>query len=163
MGSETTLCYANGNPLPINNEQILNWKKNTPNQFRERGHAFGTVNRVFPDKSRHNHFEIQIGSTPQEVLEVVYNIDFGSLPEVQIGMKVEACGDYITATAQAGPYPPSPSGAIIHWLHMNPSGKGHESGFLIVDGVLYGQNDAQGGRKRQLDEQNERPIFNQYP
>lgn len=156
-------CMANGVPIAVNNEQVLEWKKNTPNQFRERGHVSGVVARLFPNKNHHNHFEIQIGSSPKEGLEVVYNMDFGPLPAVQIGMKVEACGDYITSTDQAGPYPPSPSGAIIHWVHVNPSGRGHDSGYLMIDGVLYGQDESQARRRRDFDEQNASYFYSEYP
>lgn len=138
-------CLAYGRPLPVNNSQVLHWRRTTPNQFRERGHIQGTITQIFADKSGHDHFEIQIGKQVDDVVEVIYNQDFGALPEVRAGMTVEACGDYITATAQSGPYPPSPSGAIIHWVHMNPSGRGHDPGFLAIDGTLYGQDAENAG------------------
>lgn len=156
-------CMANGVPISLNNEQVLEWKKSTPNQFRERGHVSGVVARVFPNKNHHNHFEIQIGSRPNDGLEVVYNMHFGPLPEIQTGMKVEACGDYITSTDQAGPYPPSPSGAIIHWVHVNPSGRGHDSGYLMIDGVLYGQDESQARRRRDFDEPKTSYFYSEYP
>ena len=62
-------------------------------------------------------------------------------------MSIEACGDYITSTAQSGPYPPSPDGAILHWVHMNPAGRGHDAGFLAINGTLYGQDAANAGPK----------------
>ena len=37
---------------------------------------------------------------------------------------------HITSTAQSGPYPASPDGAILHWVHMNPQSKGHPPGLL---------------------------------
>jgi hypothetical protein len=132
-------CLDHGRSIPVDNAQVLNWKKTTPNQFLARGHVNGRVTRVFPDRSGHDHFEISLGDGSKDNLEVIYNKEFGDLPQIQAGMNVEACGDYITSIAQAGPYPPSPSGAIIHWVHLNPSGRGHDSGFLIIDGVLYGQ------------------------
>jgi hypothetical protein len=95
---------------------------------------------VYSDKTGHDHFAAQIGKEKGDIIELIYNQDFGVLPDVQPGMKVQACGDYITATAQSGPYPPSPAGAIIHWLHMNPRGRGHDDGFLAINGRLYGQN-----------------------
>lgn len=157
-------CMAGGNPIPINNDQVLEWKKNTPNQYRDRGHVSGIVSRIFSNKNDHNHFEIQIGKLPGEVLEVVYNMNFGRLPNIKNGMNVVACGDYITATQQSGPYPPSPSGAIIHWVHMNPSGKGHESGFLVIDGTIYGQAIPERSLRRLLfDEQFEQYFYSQYP
>jgi hypothetical protein len=127
-----------GRPLPVNNAQVLQWKTSTPNQFLARGHVIGRIEQIYTDQSGHNHFSIQIGPNSNQMLEVIYNVEFGALPNLAIGMQVEACGDYITSNAQAGPYPPSPAGAIIHWVHYNPSGHGHDSGFLVIDGSLYG-------------------------
>ncbi len=131
-------CPAFGKALPVNNEQVLHWKKNTPNQYRDRGNVMGPVVRVFADRNGHEHFEIQIGPEPTDVVEVVYNVQFGAVPEVKVGMMAQACGDYITSTAPAGPYLASPSGAIVHWVHMNPRGNKHDPGFMMLDGLLYG-------------------------
>jgi hypothetical protein len=138
-GSSQIECPDHGQPIPVDNAQVLQWKKTTANQFLARAHVDGRVSRTFSDRSGHKHFEIKLGEGSKDILEVVYNSAFGELPPIQSGMNVEACGDYITSVAQAGPYPPSPSGAIIHWVHLNPSGHGHDSGFLIIDGVVYGQ------------------------
>ena len=133
-------CLAYNRPLAINNEQILHWKRTTANQFRERGNVTGDVTRVFADASGHEHFEIQLTRHAEDNLEVIYNSDFGKIPEVKPGMKIQACGDFIVATAQSGPYPPSPSGAIIHWVHISPKPDRHPHGFLMIDGKLYGQD-----------------------
>lgn len=151
------VCPSYGRPLPLNNDQVLHWKRTTPNQFRERGNVKGPITRIFPDATGHNHFEIQIGHRNGETLEVIYNSDFGALPKLAPGMVVQACGDYITATAQSGPYPPSPSGAIIHWVHMNPKGRGHDPGFVTVDGVLYGQDAENAGPGRRFGRSNDKP------
>lgn len=140
-------CIAYGRNLPINNQQVLHWKRTTPNQFQERGHVIGPITYIFPDRNGHDHFVINIGRTDQDTLEVIYNQDFGVTPEPRIGMMVEACGDYITSTAQSGPYPPSPVGAIIHWVHINPAGRGHDPGFLVMDGILCGQDVSNPGPK----------------
>jgi hypothetical protein len=131
-------CTANGRAIPVDNAQVLKWKRSTPNQYHDRAHVDGSVSRVFPDRNSHEHFEIQIGPNRDDVLEVVYNKAFGPMPEPTPGMRVEACGDYITSTAQAGPYPPSPSGALIHWVHRNPRNSGHEHGWLVMQGKLVG-------------------------
>ncbi len=143
-------CPAYGRELPVNNAQVLHWKRTTPNQFRERANITGTVVDVFPDTNGHEHFVIQIGRRAEDTIEVIYNKDFGAMPEPKIGAQVQACGDYITATARSGPYPPSPVGAIIHWVHMNPRGRGHDPGFVMMDGVLYGMDAENAGpRDRQ--------------
>ena len=135
------VCLAYGKPLAINNQQVLHWKRTTPNQFRERANIQGVIVEVYPDKNGHEHFAIQIGKYEEDRIEVIYNQDFGALPDrLQEGSLVQACGDYITSTAPSGPYPASPDGALVHWVHMNPSGRGHDPGFITIDGVLYGQD-----------------------
>lgn len=140
-------CLAYGRDLPINNRQILHYKRTTSNQFQERGHVKGPITALYSDRNGHAHFQIRLGNQPGDTLEVIYNEDFGPLPELQEDSMVEACGDYITSIAKSGPYPASPDGAIIHWVHMNPRNVGHASGFLIIDNVLYGTDAEHAGPK----------------
>ena len=128
-----------GFPLPIDNAQVVQWKHSTPNQYLAEAHVQGTIDRVYEDHSGHSHFEIRIGDTSDANLEVIYNVEFGSLPSLGQGMTVEACGDYITSSAPADGYPASPDGAIIHWVHGSNNPKKHPSGFLAIDGAVYGQ------------------------
>ncbi|MCM2323461.1 MAG: DUF3465 domain-containing protein [Oligoflexia bacterium] len=165
FAQEIPECLDGGRSISVDNQQVLNWKRTTPNEFKERAYISGVLVAVYPDRNGHDHFQIQIGERPDETIEVVYNYQFGFLPNQLLpGMEVQACGDYITTTAQSTPtasapngYPPSPDGAIIHWLHKNPRGRGHESGFLVIDGALYGHGyaespgrgrDGGGGRSR---------------
>ena len=149
FSADTTIpdCLAGGLPLANNNVQVLQWKTSTNNQYRNRGHVTGTIEQVYPNKNGHAHFEIQMGETATDNLEVIYNESFGALPELKVGMNIEACGDYITSTAQSGPYPASPTGAIIHWIHRSPDLKKHDSGYLAIDGALYGQDAENAGPK----------------
>ena len=129
--------------LQINNDEVLNWKSRTQNQFHARGHVRGELVKIYPDRNGHEHFSIRIGVTEAETIEVVYNQAFGAMPEPELGMSVEVCGDYITSTAPSpGPngqtYPASPDGAIIHWIHGAPQRSGHHSGWLYMNGVLVG-------------------------
>ncbi len=133
-------CIAKGRELSVNNDAVLNWKSTTKNQYHDRGHIQGILTRFYSDKTGHNHFQVQIGQTYTDTIEVVYNQEFGPVPSsMQIGSHVEACGDYITANVRQGGYPPSPDGAIVHWVHKstNPN---HESGYLVIDGTLCGWN-----------------------
>ena len=141
-------CLDHQVPVPINNDQVVAWKDSTANQFRARGHVTGPIMEIYPNATGHQHFEVKLGNQPEDTLEVIYNTSFGNLPILKIGMTVEACGDYITSTAQSGPYPASPVGAIIHWIHRSPNLKKHESGFLAIDGVLYGQDAEHAGPKQ---------------
>ena len=134
----TPLCLSGRQSLPVDNDQVLSWKKTTANQFLGRAHVEGTLIEVYPDRNGHDHFKIQIGPARTDTLEIIYNQEFGALPSMHPGMRIEACGDYITSIAQSGAYPPSPDGAILHWVHKNPRGNGHDSGYVVVDGTLYG-------------------------
>ncbi len=140
-------CLSYGRDLPVNNRQVLHWKRTTSNQFQERGHVKGPITEVYSDKNGHAHFQIRLGNQADDTLEVIYNEDFGALPDLKEESEVEACGDYITSVAKSGPYPPSPDGGIIHWVHMNPKNVGHPSGFLIIDNVLYGMDSENAGPK----------------
>jgi len=128
----------NGNPLPFMDPQVFAWKYSTQNRFSARALVQGVVDRLFPDATDHRHFEIRLGPDPRDTLEVVYNLGFGATPAVQVGNMVEACGDYITSFTQGGGFQPSPSGALIHWIHRSDTPT-HPNGYLIVNGVLYGQ------------------------
>jgi hypothetical protein len=143
-GPQVPDCLDGRDALPVDNVRVLKLKTSTANAYKARAHVEGQIVRLFPDRNDHLHVEIQIGKNPNDLLEVVYSFAFGSTAEPRVGMRVEACGDYITSTAQTGAYPPSPSGAIIHWLHHNPKNRGHEHGYLMMDGVLYGMGFARG-------------------
>jgi hypothetical protein len=135
---------ASGSTLPVDNAAVLALKTSTPNQYLTRAHVSGTIERIYPDHSGHNHFEVQIGPQPTDTIEFVYNISFGQLPNLQPGMTAEACGDYITSDAPTSQYPASPDNAIMHWIHRNPKGHGHPSGFVVIDGSLFGQGSGHG-------------------
>lgn len=127
-----------GQELPVNNEQVLNWKARTPNQFHSRGHIKGRLTKTYSDATNHHHWKVQIGEKTSDTIEVVYNEDFGKVTRFSVGSEVEACGDYITANKKSNGYPASPDGAIIHWIHMSPNPT-HLPGYLVVDGSLHGQ------------------------
>ncbi len=129
--------------MPIDDGQVLKYKVSTPNQYLTRAHIKGIVSHLFADHSGHNHFEVKIGSGPNDTIEVVYNQSFGALPALSLGMTVEACGDYITANRPTSNYPPSPDGAILHWVHKTTGG--HLGGFVAINNVLYGEGSGNGG------------------
>jgi hypothetical protein len=134
---------SNGQSIGVDNNQVLQWETSTPNQFLARAHVSGTIVQLYPDHSGHNHFAIQIGPGNTDLLEIVYNQDFGNNLQPSVGDQVEACGDYITSTQQAGPYPASPCNAILHWVHESDTPK-HPSGFLMINGQLYGYDPGGG-------------------
>ena len=123
-------CMVNGANLPVNNQQVLNWKHTTANQFLARAHVQGTITQVYPDRNGHRHFAIRLDEVKSDTLEIVFNDAFGKVVDLRVGLTVEACGDYITSEAATSQYPASPDGAILHWVHANPKGQGHPSGYL---------------------------------
>jgi hypothetical protein len=128
-------CLDHGRSLEVINDQVLNWKVSTRNAFRARARIEGVVDQVFPDHSGHRHFSLKIGPNENDHVEVIYNLSFGNLPNPSLGDHASACGDYITSIARTGHYPPSPDGAIIHWVHHSPNG--HEPGYVIINGIKY--------------------------
>jgi len=132
-------CLNNGNVQEINTEEVLGWKHHSANQFADRGHIWGIIVGNPKHKNDHTHFIVQIGNGQKDTIEIVYNREFGELPiQDMTGSVIEACGDYITSNKKAGYYTPSPAGAILHWVHEALGPGNHESGFLVIDGKLYG-------------------------
>jgi hypothetical protein len=128
----------------VNNDQVLKWKTSTQSGFTARALVMGVLVAILTDQGAHLHLEIDLGNQSSgraNHLEVIYNKQFGETPPLRVGMQVEACGDYITSTQVNNGYPPSPVGAIIHWIHMSPKPDRHPSGFLVIDGKLTGMND----------------------
>ena len=141
-------CLDDGRVLSVDNERVVDLKKNAPLGRAIRAHVSGRVTQVFADRSNHAHFEIELDASKAERLEVVYSEDFGQMPNPSVGAVVQACGDFINAYAKQNGYPPSPSGAIIHWVHQSNGGP-HDSGFVILDNVVYGTGaDSKGPRRR---------------
>jgi hypothetical protein len=136
-----------------NNEEVIAWKQGTKNQYRDRALIIGKLVGVLLE--RKSHLQLEVDLTPHynesrsDNVEIIYNKSFGEVPDVKIGSPVAACGDYITAKEQAGNYPPSPVGAIIHWVHASNNPEKHSSGYLIINGTEYGKGDGGGsGRER---------------
>lgn len=137
--TDSPICMSKGQPLPINNVEVLNWKHTSRNSFKSRGHLEGTIGQVYKNATGHRHFQIVIGENPHDTIEVVYNEKFGRIPGemLQRGARVETCGDYITSNSRSGRYNASPDGAIIHWVHESTNNR-HESGYVIIEGQLFG-------------------------
>jgi hypothetical protein len=132
-------CMANGKALPIDNATVLKWKKTSANQFRARGHVQGTLIKTYPDYTGHHHYQVQIGTGKDEMIEIIYNEEFGIVPQASAGAKFEACGDYITSNKATPRGKPSPDGAIIHWVHRSNNLQAHDSGYIVVNGMMCGQ------------------------
>jgi hypothetical protein len=137
-----------GSALPVMNEPVAQWKHTQPNQWRHRARLQGYVDMIYRDRNGHQHFGMQIDRNNADAIEVIYNEDFGPLPELHAGMRIEACGDFIVSTRPSHNYPASPLGAIIHWVHMNPDNRGHPPGYLWIEGTLCGQDPTHAGPKR---------------
>lgn len=130
-------------PLEVNNNEVLQWKEKTPNQYKDRALIVGSLINVILDRKSHLHLEMDL--TPEEGsddrddhIEIVYNKEFGRVDRLEKGLEIVACGDYITSNEQSGPYKPSPLGAIVHWVHASNNTQKHVHGFLMIDGKLFG-------------------------
>lgn len=156
---------GNRQEMRSNNEEVIRWKSETQNQFKERALVVGKLVGVLLDRRSHLHLEMDMdrdqgrgngqnngqsngrrGDAKESHLEVVYNKAFGEVDRVDNGMSIAACGDYITARDQSGPYKPSPVGAIIHWVHASNNPGKHSDGFLVIDGKLFGHSGEAEGR-----------------
>lgn len=134
------ICMDGHNMITMhNNQQVMYWKQSTPNNTKKRAFVSGVVESVDPDRNGHAHFYLRIGAGMGKlpIIEIVFNNSFGTLPKIYPGMKMEVCGDYITTLVQNGPYPPSPAGAIIHWVHESNSPR-HADGFVMIGDDIYG-------------------------
>lgn len=128
-------CVDHRQILGVDNEKAIQLRSQRQSGFTTRLLISGIVDEVFPDRSGHRHFSVKIGPNPDDHIEVIYNLSFGSLPVPTVGETAEACGDYIVSTSQNGGYQASPDGMIIHWVHRATGG--HEAGFTILNGQLY--------------------------
>lgn len=144
-----------GRPLQVNNRQVLEWKQSTKNQFKDRGYVTGVLVGVIQQRPSHLHLDVFLGETQSGTgkdsdIELIYNREFGdvNVNNLRPGMEVSACGDYITSNKDTPRYKASPLGAILHWIHKATGGT-HPSGFLMIDGQLYGAEDPSPYQPRQ--------------
>ena len=137
-------CMNQGQVLPVMNEQALQWRETQASGFKTRALISGTVDEVFPDQTGHRHFSLKVGPNPGDHIEVIYNESFGAMPLPQTGEEAQACGDYIVATQQNGGYAASPDGALVHWVHKNTDHSSHDNGYVVLNGVVYGNENGYG-------------------
>ena len=132
-------CYSRNQIIPIDNEQVLDWKYHSKDQYKNRGNVLGVLTLMYRERSGHYHFQVTIGDNPQDTIEVIYNKNFGEIPRefFQLGALVQACGDYITSNKRTKRYQPSPDGALIHWVHRSNNDR-HEHGFVVINDQLFG-------------------------
>jgi hypothetical protein len=153
-GNLPTCLDRNRQPIRgDNNDEVLRWKEETKNQYKDRALIDGVLVSVLLDRRSHLHLEVNLegderSTDPRQHIEIVYNKAFGEVGDLQPGMPVQACGDYITSREQSGPYKPSPVGAIVHWVHKSNTPDRHSHGFLAIDGKLYGMEDDKNRRDR---------------
>jgi hypothetical protein len=75
-------------------------------------------------RCEHEAFDAATACGP---VEVVDNVDIAPRCPVQVGDRVEVCGDMVHDPGR----PP-----VVHWTHHDPSGT-HPSGFIRLRGRLY--------------------------
>lgn len=145
------VCLDGRNEMQIDNQRVIEMKHNTPNQYLDRGFIDGVVIRPPSIENGHQHFSLALSNNKKDTIEIVYNNDFGTMPQrpVLVGDHVVVCGDYITSFARGGGYDASPDGALIHWVHYNPATRSgsmkHEHGFMMFGSDLVGFDSAPAG------------------
>lgn len=146
--AKTPVCLDGRNEMKIDNQRVIDMKHNTPNQYLDRGFIDGVVVRPPSTQNGHQHFSLILSNNNKDTIEIVYNNDFGTMPQrpVRVGDHVVICGDYITSFARGGGYDASPDGALIHWVHYNPATRPgsmkHEHGFMMFGTDLVGFDSA---------------------
>jgi hypothetical protein len=134
FGAGLPACKDKKKNLEINSDMLLNYRDQMEAKFKTRGYAKGVLVRVMEDRQGHVHLEMDFDEnlqTADDRVEVVYNTEFGALPDARPGDQLVVCGDFIV-----DPY--SPLKAVIHWLHFSPKKQAHDDGFLAINGVVYG-------------------------
>jgi hypothetical protein len=132
-------CMDRTERLEFNESKVLAWRDFTDNKFTGRALIRGFIVRLMEDRQNHVHFEVDFDgnlTTTDDRIEVVYSTKFGPVPDNRAGDELIACGDFVRDSY-------SPLKAVIHWLHRNPTKNGvraHDHGYLIINGVLAGQN-----------------------
>lgn len=142
--AKTPVCLDFSDEISIDNSHALRFKSEQKNGALTRAYIQGKVISIPETHGSHDRFSISIGPKSTDTVEVIYNKEFGTMPAVRTGEEVIVCGDFINSFAQTGRYPPSPDGAIIHWVHYNPGNRSaaHEHGFIQFGGDLVGFDQA---------------------
>lgn len=142
--AKTPVCLDFSDEISVDNVRALKFKAEQKNGALTRAYLQGKVISNPERQGSHDRFSISIGPKATDTVEVIYNKEFGAMPDVKVGEEVIVCGDFINSFAQTGRYPPSPDGAIIHWVHYNPGDRSaiHEHGFVQFGGDLVGFDQA---------------------
>lgn len=138
-------CMAGKQEIRINNEQVLNLKKTARNGVEYRAFVAGRLVQSPWIKNKHVRFIMSIGPDKKDLLEVIYNLKFGAMPQISPTAEIKVCGDFINSNQRHNGYDASPAGAVIHWVHFNPGTREmqHEHGFIMVDDKLVGFDEAE--------------------
>lgn len=130
-----TICKSGDDVLPFNEGQVIEWLSSKgQKRFISRAHIQGIIVRMIEDRQNHIHLEVDMDTdlnTKTDRVEVIFNTNFGTLPQFRPNDPIIACGDFVLDKY-------SPLKGVIHWLHLNPKNKGHEHGFLVINGVMVG-------------------------
>jgi hypothetical protein len=158
-------CLLKGQPLPVNNAEVSALKAKyykNGGYVLGRAHIKGVISkayeefhRVTPYKMPNGNIELaKLARYDQQYLKVIidtlnggkdtvtvyYNEEFGPLKEVTTkqleGKAIEVCGVLAVPVRESLI---TPDNAIVHWTHENPNPHGIESGYLIIDGEVFGQ------------------------
>ena len=130
--------------LPWMNTWVMKWLKIGERKCRMRAMVKGVVVNRFDDSTGHRNYEFDLDNDGRGDLTLVYQNEFGTLPDVAPGTTVVACGDFIKDDSiqhKDGRTITLPG--LIHWVHSNDGARDHGTclhpdGFLNINGVNYG-------------------------
>lgn len=128
-------CLDKKNKLSIDNHMAINLRDFREHGFKTRALIDGLLMITMENRQGHTHLEIDLDQdfqTADDRLEVIFNNNYGELPELKAGDHIIACGDFIVDAN-------SPHKAVIHWLHKSPNIKKHDDGYLSINGIVFGK------------------------
>jgi hypothetical protein len=115
--------------LPVNNDQVLQWKNNSTDTVRARAHIQGQVIQRTLMRDRTQRIEVRIGPERDDVLEVFYRPSHPPHPNLKKGDTLEACGDLFADQRSKA--------IVTYWVHISKDEK-HLPGYVVVKGKVYG-------------------------
>jgi hypothetical protein len=129
-------CLDGKETLQIDNNKAVNIKLFQEHGFKTRAYLKGFAIKETENRQGHTHIEVDLNLSSEDnddQIELIFNNQYGDLPDIKGGEEVIMCGDYIVDHY-------SKNKAVIHWVHKSPNQKKHNHGFIIINNVVYGLN-----------------------
>lgn len=124
---EAPSASANAGPLATDDSDLIRAVRDRRSVFFVQASNVVVV-KVLPDDTqglKHQRWYVRLSDGSQ--VFAVYNIDQTARVPVQVGQTMSLGGEFKWTD----------QGALIHWLHSDPSGR-RPNGYVIVNGQKYG-------------------------